>query len=174
MSPPSSDGPPSSPSSWLCPLYDKHCSSCSLLWQHINSVHISRLVFPYVAFFESSSLVVCGLSSCWWASHSRFHNSGCRHLLSTGIRCGVLLVPVSEVTEIPRASYSVPNPVPSVSIPVTDSISSHDHLDIGLLSASSGSFQGPPAMECDVLIVLLDHIMVCPVSDTFHVVLVPT
>ena len=110
-----------------------------------------------------------GLSSCRWASHSHFHNSGCHHLHSTGVHCGTSLVPASEVAEIPRAPHSVPQPVPSVSIAVTDSISSLDHLDIGLLSASAGCFQGPPAMESDVLTVLLDHVMVCPVSAVSHI-----
>ena len=132
-------------------------------------MHISRLVFSCVAFFESCSHLVCGLSSCRWASHSRFHNSGCCRLLSTGVCCGASFVPASEVAKIPRASHSVLKPVPSVSTAVTDLISSFYHLDIGLLSASAGSFQGPPAMECDVLTVLLDHAMVCPVSTVSHI-----
>jgi len=52
-----------------------------------------------VAFFESCGHLVCNLSSCRWASHSRFHNLGCRYL---GVRCGALLVSASEVMEIPH------------------------------------------------------------------------
>jgi len=42
-------------------------------------------------------------------------------------------------------------------------------VDIGLLSASADCFQGPPAVESDVLNVLLDHVIVCPVSTVCHI-----
>ena len=38
-----------------------------------------------------------------------------------------------------------------------------------MLSVSAGCFQGPPAVESDVLNVLLDHVMVCPVSTVCHI-----
>jgi len=44
-----------------------------------------------------------------------------------------------------------------------------DPLDIGLLSASAGCFQGPPAVESDVLNALLDHVIVCPVCTVSHI-----
>ena len=47
--------------------------------------------------------------------------------------------------------------------------SSLDPFDTGLLSAAAGSFQGPPSIECDVLYILLDYVMVCPVTTVSHI-----
>ena len=142
-------------------------SSHSNLWQHINSVHISRRLFPCVATFESGNRLVCSVPSCRWASHSRFKNSGCRRLVKTGVRCGAPLVEASNVSEIPRFSNLLFTTFNSPSF--TESALSSNPLEIGLLSASACKFLGPPATESEVLNVLLDYIMVCPVSTISHI-----
>ena len=164
---PSSAYQPSTPSSCDCPLCAKRFSSHSNLWQHINSVHISRRLFPCVATFESGNRLVCSVPSCHWASRSRFKNSGCRRLVNTGVRCGAPLVEASNVSEIPRLSNLLFTTSNSPSL--TESALSSDPLEIGLLSASACKFLGPPATESEVLNVLLDHIMVCPVSTISHI-----
>ena len=130
-------------------------------------MHISRRLFPGVATFESGNRLVCSEPSCRWASHSCFKNSGCCRLISSGVRCGAPLVEASSIAEIPQvtnlvnASFNPPS--------FTESTFSNDPLDIGLLSASACKYLGPPAMESEVLNVLLDHVMVCPVSTISHV-----
>ena len=42
-------------------------------------------------------------------------------------------------------------------------------LEIGLLSASAGTFAGPSNRESEVLNVLLDHVTVCHVSTVSHI-----
>ena len=69
---------------------------------------------------------------------------------------------------MPRVPHSASRLTP-VSLSDTNSFSSLDPLDIGPISASAGSFQGPPAMESEVLNVLLEHVMVCPVSTVSHI-----
>jgi len=44
-----------------------------------------------------------------------------------------------------------------------------DLLAIDLLSATAGSFQGPTDMESNVLRVLLNHVMVCPINIISHI-----
>jgi len=44
-----------------------------------------------------------------------------------------------------------------------------DPLDIGLLSASADSFKGPPPMESNILSVLLNHVMICPVNTISYI-----
>ena len=53
--------------------------------------------------------------------------------------------------EIPRVPYVGSGSVLSESGSSNDSLPSIDLLDVGLLSASAGCFQGPPAVESDVL-----------------------
>jgi len=158
---------PSTLSSCACPLCTKKFSSLSNLWQHINSVHISRCLFPGVATFESGNRLVCSEPSCRWASHSRFKSSGCRRLISSDVRCGAPLVEANSIAEIPQVTNLV---ITSSNPPsFTESTFSNGPLDIGLLSACACKYLGPPAMESEVLNVLLDHVMVCPVSTISHV-----
>ena len=146
-----------------CSLCNKHFSSCSHLWQHINSVHISRSTIPPAAFFDSCNHLICSQPSCRWASHLRFRNSGCRRLLSTGKHCGAPLVNANTVSSIPLSQLSIPC---ASTPPIIDepSSTSSDPLQIGLNSVACGSFQGPVAMESEVLTFMMDHVMVCPVN----------
>jgi len=85
------------------------------------------------------------------------------------VRCGTSLVKASEVVEIPKTSVSdTVTSTFSTSLPVEQTLPS-DPLDIGLLSASAGSFQGPPAIESNVLSVLLNHVMICPVTTISYI-----
>ena len=155
-----------------CPLCKRHYSSCSHLWQHINSVHISRSTFPPVSFFDSCSHLICSKPSCRWASHSRFHNSGCRRLLSTGKHCGASLVQANTVSTIPISEHQMlPQSTPSTNTSIADDSpsTSSDPLDIGLNSVQCGSFQGPAAMDSEVLNFMMELIMVCPVSTVAHI-----
>ena len=133
----------------VCPLCNKHFSSCSHLWQHINSVHISRSTFPPAAFFDSCNRLICSQPSCRWASHHRYRNSGCRRLLSTGKHCGAALAHASTVSNILTSHPSIPC---TSTPPVIDepSLFSDDPLQVGLNSVACGSFQGPSAMEPEV------------------------
>ena len=70
---------------------------------------------------------------------------------------------------MPRVFHSASKLTPTVFLPDTNSFSSLDPLNIGLLSASAGSFQRPPAAESEVHNVLLDHVMVCPVTTVSHI-----
>ena len=128
-----SPGHTSSPDSDLndYPLCNKHFSSCSHLWQHINFVHISRSTFPPADFFDSCNRLIYSQPSCHWASHLRFRNSGCSRLLSTGKHCGAPLVNANTVSSIPLSQLSIP----CASIPpIIDEPSStlSDPLQIGL------------------------------------------
>jgi len=66
---------------------------------------------------------------------------------------------------------SSPLPVPSDSTPTTDECFStlNDPLQIGLNSVESGSFQGPSALEPEVLNYMMKHILVCPVNTIAHI-----
>ena len=44
-----------------------------------------------------------------------------------------------------------------------------DPLDIGLFSASAASFQGPRAIESNLLCVLLNYVMLCLVNAILHI-----
>jgi len=133
------------------------------LWQHINSVNISRRLFPCVEAFESGNRLVCSEPSCRWASHSRFTNSGFRRLVRAGYSV-VLPLLSSEIPEF--SNYIFP---PSTSPSFAESVLSIDPLEIGLLSASACKYLGPPAMESEVLNVLLNHVMICSVTTVSHI-----
>ena len=83
-----------------CPICTKSYSSCSLLWQHINSVHISRAVFPPAAFFAKCNHLICSVPSCHWASHDRYRKTGCRCLLKPGQHCNAPLVSASDLPAV--------------------------------------------------------------------------
>ena len=107
--------------------------------------------------------MICSQPSCRWASHLHFRNSGCRRLLSTGKHCGAPLVNANTVSSIPLSQLSIPC---ASTLPIIDEPSStlSDPLQIGLNSVACGSFQGPAAMESEVLTFMMDHVMVCPVN----------
>ena len=112
--------------------------------------------------------MICSQPSCHWASHLRFRNSGCRRLLSTGKHYGAPLVNTNTVSRIPLSQSSIPC---ASTPPIIDepSFTSSDPLQIGLNSVACGSFQGPVAMESEVLTFMMDHVMVCPVNTIAHV-----
>ena len=149
-----------------CPICTKSCSSCSLLWQHINSVHISRAVFPPAAFFAKCNHLICSVPSCRWASHDRYRKTGCRHLLKPGQHCNAPLVSASDLPAV----FSIQLPPSSPSPPlVTSTNIPSDPLELALLSASACSFIGPPNLESGGLTVLMEAVMVCPVSTVVHI-----
>ena len=149
-----------------CPICTKSCSSCSLLWQHINSVHISRAVFPPAAFFAKCNRLICSVPSCRWASHDRYRKTECRRLLKPGQHCNALLVSASDLPAV----FSIQLPPSSPSPPlVTSTNIPSDPLELALLSASACSFIGPPNLESGGLTVLMEAVMVCPVSTVMHI-----
>ena len=46
---------------------------------------------PPVEFFVLHSRLVCSVSTCQWANHSRFLHSGCQRRVTGGSRGGVLI-----------------------------------------------------------------------------------
>ena len=149
-----------------CPICTKSCSSCSLLWQHINSVHISRAVFPPATFFAKCNRLICSVPSCHWASHDRYRKTGCRRLLKPGQHCNAPLVSASDLPAV----FSIQLPPSSPSPPlVTSTNIPSDPLELALLSASACSFIGPPNLESVGHTVLMEAVMVCPVSTVVHI-----
>ena len=72
------------------------------------------------------------------------------------------------MSSIPLSQLSIPC---ASTPPIIDEPSStlSDPLQIGLNSVACGSFQGPAAMESEVLTFMMDHVMVCPVNTIAHV-----
>ena len=60
---------PSVPFNYLndCPLCNKHLTTNSLLWQHINVQHLPRGDVPVIDFFSDRDRLIC--ASCGWAYH---------------------------------------------------------------------------------------------------------
>ena len=171
---PTSPSPPSSAdhfSSLLsCPICNKSCSSCSLLWQHINSVHISMYVFPSATFFACCNRLICSVPSCRWATQERFRKTGCRRLLKPGQHCNAPLVSASDLPSLicdQSESQSPTSPSPP-SLAFSTSIPSGP-LELALLSASACSFVGPPHLESEVLSVVMNYVVTCPVSTVVHI-----
>ena len=65
--PSASPSPDGSPDGMSCVLCDKAVKTVAALWQHINSVHISRGCFPPLAFFQHFDHFICSSSSCRFA-----------------------------------------------------------------------------------------------------------
>ena len=146
-----------------CPICNKSCASCSLLWQHINSVHISRAVFPPAAFFTSCNCLNYSVSTCYWASHERYHKTGCRCLPKPGQHCNAPLVLANEIPCL----FSPQPPSRPLPFPLATSIDlPSDPLDLAFLSASACSFIGP---ESGAVSTLLEAVMDCPVSTVVHI-----
>ena len=152
------------------PICNKSCSSCSLLWQHINSVHISRYVFPSATFFACCNRLICSVPSCRWATHERFHKTGYRRLLKPGQCCNAPLVSASDLPFLicdQSESQSPTSPSPP-SLAFSTSIPS-DPLELALLSASVCSFIDPTHVESEALSVVMNYVMTCPVSTVVHI-----
>ena len=88
------------------------------------------------------------------------------------MHCGASLIQACEVIEIPKTSVCTTvafTSTPSVSYVAMDQSLPSDPLAIALLSATACSFRGPTDMESNVLRVLLNHVMVCPINTISHI-----
>ena len=65
--PSASPSPDGSPGGMSCVLCGKAVKTVAALWQHINSVHISRGCFPPLTFFQHFDRFICSNSSCRFA-----------------------------------------------------------------------------------------------------------
>lgn len=83
-----------SPGVASCPHCDKTTTTISSLWQHINSVHISRGIF-LPSFFQRFDRLICSQPSCRFAYLSRW--SVCQRSLGDSRRCGAPLIDPSAV-----------------------------------------------------------------------------
>ena len=68
----------------LFPLCAKHFKSAPALWNHINSVHISRQEFPVVSYFSLHNCLICFSLACHWTYHKHFVQSCFRRLFNWG------------------------------------------------------------------------------------------
>ena len=84
------------------------------------------------------------------------------------LNTGASLVPANSVSTIPLSPLSIP---PDSTTSITNECSSTlgDPLQLGLNSVESRSFQGPSALESEVLNFIMENVMVCPVSTIAHV-----
>ena len=166
----------------LCPLCSKQFPSATLLWSHINNVHISRQEFPKLSFFTQYHRLICSSPTCRRAYHDRFHGSGCQRLLGGGSeQCHGSLLDPSDVLPAHTGSPVMPPPpgAPiSNTIPPCQSLTvpSHVCLDngdpsiVGLFAAASLKFPGSPTVtEFQAFTAIMEEIVVSPISTTLHV-----
>ena len=160
-----------------CPVCSKHftISAVNTLWRHINTDHISRHRFPPADFFALHSRLVCSVSTCRWANHSRFRHSGCQRKVSTGSRCGGDLIEASlagiswcdeecEDADTSCFSSNISNSTPNRSYTHTDLVTiaieatQNLHLSEEFLS-----------LESQLVDAILDSIRRVPVTTVIHI-----
>ena len=186
VSVPDSNITPSSPTltdNHLCPLCTKQFPSATLLWSHINNVHISRQEFPKLNFFTQYHRLICSSPTCHRAYHDRFHGSGCRRLIGGGSeQCrGSLLDPSDVLLPAHTGSLAMPLPPgapisntapPFQSLPVPSHVflDNRDPLSVGLFAAASLKFPGSPIVtEFQAFSAIMEEIVVSPISTILHV-----
>ena len=107
-----------------CVLCGKVAKTVSTLWQHVNSVHISRGCFTPLHFFQRFDCFLCSDPSCCYVYLKQW--SVCQHSLGGPCKCGSVLVdPLSKPDLVPvSVSLSPPSdlhsmPPPALSAPVS-------------------------------------------------------
>ena len=105
---------------WIPQLWMRQWLSAPFLFQHalfvislVLPVHFygntlilcisPALSFYLQVFFTSCNRLICSVSTCRWASHEQYHNTGCRRLLKPGQHCNAPLVLANEIPN-PRLS----------------------------------------------------------------------
>ena len=80
----------------------KQFKSVSALWNHINSVHISRQEFPAVSYFSLQDYLICSSLAYHWAYHNHFVQSGCLRSVNddNSCSCGILLDPAVTLVDV--------------------------------------------------------------------------
>ena len=186
VSVPDSNITPSSPTltdNHLCPLCTKQFPSATLLWSHINNVHISRQEFPRLNFFTQYHRLICSSPTCRRAYHDRFRGSGCRRLIGGGSeQCrGSLLDPSDVLLPAHTGSPAMPLPPgtpisntapPFQSLPVPSHVclDNRDPLSVGLFAAASLKFPDSPIVtEFQAFSAIMEEIVVSPISTILHV-----
>ena len=140
-----------------CSVCSKHSapSAINILWRHINTDHISRHCFPPAGFFAKHSRLICSISTCRWASHFRFQQSGCQRRLSAGSCCRGALIEASEVDLIPAVLHSVK----------PDVFPQGDGLDTSLISPDANDESHSHSELLSIAVVAIDKLHL---SDQYH------
>ena len=104
--PSASPNPNGSPGGMSCVLCGKAVKTVAALWQHINSVHISRGCFPPLTFFQHFDCFICSNSSCRFPYSIRW--STCQRSLGGSHKCGARLIDPSSLPDLIPSTLAPP------------------------------------------------------------------
>ena len=106
-------------------LCAEHFKSAFALWNHINSIHISRQGFPAVSYFLLHNCLICSSSACHWVYYKHLVQSGCLRPGNGGkfYCCSTLLDPAVALVDVQVKTLPLPTNLLSA-----HSVSAHESL----------------------------------------------